>query len=84
MGTAKKSVRERKSDGRTGRGERKGREKQRREALARGTAKNGEDVSRGDGLDSVKQWTVHAEVQQTGRAQYQLRPAGPQRRARLR
>jgi len=45
------------------------REKQRREALARGVAKNGEDVS-GDGLDSVKQWTVHAEVQQTGRAQY--------------
>lgn len=74
MGTAKKSES----------GGRKGREKQRREALARGIAKNGEDVSRGDGLDSVKQWTVHAEVQQTGRAQYQLRPAGPQRRARLR
>lgn len=60
------------------------RERQRREALARGVAKNGEDVSRGGGLDSVKQWTVYAEVQQTGYAQYQLRPAGPQRRARLR
>lgn len=59
-------------------GRKAGREKQRREALARGVAKNGEDVSRGDGLDSVKQWTVHAEVQQAGRAQYQLRPAGPQ------
>lgn len=53
-------------------------------AGTRGVAKNGEDVSRGDGLDSVKQWTVHAKVQQTGHAQYQLRPAGPQRRACLR
>lgn len=35
----------------------------RREALARGVAKNGEDVSRGDGFDFVKQWTVYAEVQ---------------------
>lgn len=65
--------------------ERNGRsERPRREALARGVAKNGEDVSRGGGLDSVKQWTVHAEVQQTGHAQYQLRPAGPQRRAGFR
>lgn len=46
------------------------RERPRQEALARGVAKNGEDVSRGDGRDSVKQWTVYAEVQQAGHAQY--------------
>lgn len=62
----------------------KRRERPRREALARGVAKNGEDVSHGGGFDSVKQWTVYAEVQQTRYAQYQLRPAGPQRRTHLR
>lgn len=43
--------------------EEKRKERPRREALARGVAKNGEDISRGGGFDFVKQWTVHTEVQ---------------------
>lgn len=36
--------------------------------LARGVAKNGEDVSRGGGLDSIKQWAVQSEIQQASHA----------------